>query len=108
MEIYVNGLWRIFRAVHSLKSLGFVFYPSSSALDELPVNMFEYVVAKAAGEKMCKYIEKFFPEVNLVYDRIERLATDQTVSLLPVNNQDPVPVILSILRRSVVRNIKKN
>ncbi len=97
-DIYVHGFWRVFEAIRSFKSLRFVLYPSTAALDEFPVNMFEYTAAKATGEAMCTYIKKFFPEIEIVCPRLGRLATDQTVSLLPVNNQDPVPVMLDHLR----------
>ncbi|MBL8014077.1 MAG: SDR family NAD(P)-dependent oxidoreductase [Candidatus Omnitrophica bacterium] len=101
IDTYVKGFWRVFEKVNACKSLRFVLYPSTSALDEMPINMFEYAVAKAAGESMCAYIKKFFPDVAVVTPRLQRLATDQTVSLVAVNNQDPVPEMLKHLRGSL-------
>jgi len=74
------------------------FYPSTVAIDELPASMGEYSVAKAAGERLCAFLEKTHPALNIYRPRFPRVATDQTVSLLPVNNQDPVAVILEHLR----------
>lgn len=97
-QYYVSGFWRISVAALSIKTLTCIVYPSSSALDTLPPDMLEYVAAKQAGEAMGLYIEKNFPGVKVLSPRLERLATDQTVSLFPVENKDPFPVLLNILR----------
>ena len=74
-----------------------VLYPSSSALDELPINMAEYSAAKMAGESMAAFLARHH-QLTIRSPRLPRLATDQTTSLIPVENKDPVPVMLAELR----------
>jgi len=75
------------------------FYPSSTALDELPPNMGEYSAAKAAGETLCNWLEKTHPEISIFQTRLPRTQTDQTTSLLPAGKNDPVELMLTLLRR---------
>ena len=75
-----------------------VLYPSSSALDELPVNMAEYAAAKAAGETLCRSLGKTYRGTRFHCPRLPRLATDQTATLLPVESASPVKTMLGVLR----------
>lgn len=78
-----------------------VLYPSSSALAEIPANMGEYAAAKAAGEVLCAHLEGSHRSILIHRPRFPRLATDQTASVSPVNNGDPLPMLLAELRRLV-------
>jgi hypothetical protein len=60
--------------------------------------MGEYAAAKMAGEILCDFLQKTNPGIAIHKPRLPRVATDQTVSLLPVSNQDPVAVLLPHLR----------
>lgn len=75
-----------------------VFYPSTVAIDELPLNMGEYAAAKMAGEAVCAFLEKKHPGMKIHRPRLPRMSTDQTVSLMPVHNLDPVPAMIKALR----------
>lgn len=75
-----------------------IFFPSTTAIDELPPDMGEYASAKAAGELLCDFLQKTNPGLTIYKPRLPRLATDQTVSLLPANNQEPLSVLLPHLR----------
>jgi len=98
-QYYVTGLLRTVQALADpTTGLQKVFYPSSAAIDQLPLDMGEYAAAKMAGEILCDFIQKVHPGIIIHKPRLARVATDQTVSLLPVNNQDPGPVLLSNLR----------
>ena len=98
-EYYVSGFLRTVQAVaHPTTGLQKVFYPSSAAIEELPLDMGEYAAAKMAGEILCDFMQKMHPGLAIHKPRLPRVATDQTVSLLPVRNQEPVPVLLSNLR----------
>jgi hypothetical protein len=98
-QYYVIGLLRTLQAVAaSLAGLQKIFYPSSAAIEELPLNMGEYAAAKMAGEILCDFLQKANPTLTIHKPRLPRMATDQTVSLLPVNNQDPASVLLTHLR----------
>lgn len=102
-DYYVAGL---LRTVLSLTGAGLtkVFYPSSQAIDELPPDMGEYAAAKRAGETLCEFLQKTLPGVAFHTPRLPRLATDQTVSLLPIGNQDPLSVLLAEIRH--MRDLK--
>mgnify|MGYP001813845328 FL=1 len=99
VEYYVTGFLRIFKTLADPSTgLQKIFYPSSSAIEELPLDMGEYAAAKKAGEILCEFLQKAHPGLTIHKPRLPRIATDQTVSLLPVGNQDPVSVLLTHLR----------
>lgn len=98
-EYYVAGFLRTVQTLADPSSgLQKIFYPSSSAIEELPLDMGEYAAAKMAGEILCDFLQKTNPGLTIHKPRLPRIATDQTVSLLPVSNQDPVSVLLTNLR----------
>jgi hypothetical protein len=70
-----------------------IFYRPTPLLD-----MGEYAAAKMAGEILCEFLQKASPGIAIHKPRLPRVATDQTVSLLPVNNQCPLSVLLAHLR----------
>lgn len=95
-DYYVSGFSS---TVNSLRRLGTknVFYPSTVYINDLPLNMVEYVTAKIAGEMICMFFEKSNRDIAIYRPRLPRMGTDQTVCLLPVNNQNPVPIMLEHL-----------
>ena len=98
-EYYVTGFLRTIQALaEPTTGLQKAFYPSSAAIDELPLDMGEYAAAKMAGEILCDFLQKAHPGLAIHKPRLPRIATDQTVSLLPVSNQEPVSVLLNNLR----------
>lgn len=99
-EYYVTGFLRTVETLADPSTgLQKIFYPSSSAVEELPLDMGEYAAAKMAGEILCDFLQMTHPGLTIHKPRLPRIATDQTVSLLPVKNQDPVAVLLSHLRK---------
>jgi NAD(P)-dependent dehydrogenase (short-subunit alcohol dehydrogenase family) len=76
-----------------------VLYPSTVAVEEMPIHMGEYAAAKSAGEAVCAFLEKSRTGTVVCAPRLPRLATDQTASLLPAGDADPTSVLLSVLRR---------
>lgn len=98
-DYYVIGFLNTFT---QLQNLGIhiqkVFYPSSVFVEELPTNMGEYAAAKMAGEILCTFLEKANRGVRITKSRLPKLATDQTSSLLPAKNLDPVPILSEQLR----------
>ena len=95
---YVQYFSRICSSLVLNNGLRRVLYPSSVAISELPTNMGEYAAAKAAAEITCKFLEKTHPNLLIHSPRLNRLETDQTVSVLPQKIEDPIPVILKELR----------
>jgi hypothetical protein len=96
-DYYVSGFANTMNILIPLGLRG-VFYPSSIAIDELPLNMGEYAVAKTAGEELCMFYEKKYNDIIIYKPRLPRMDTDQTVSLFPVDNENPVPILLEHLR----------
>jgi acyl dehydratase len=80
------------------KSVNKFFYPSTTAIDELPDNMIEYTLSKSAGEKLCEFLLNRFSSLHIYKPRFPRMATDQTASLMLANNEDPVLLTLNHLR----------
>jgi hypothetical protein len=98
-EYYVTGFLRTVQTLAaSAAGLQKIFYPSSAAIDELPLDMGAYAAAKMAGEVLCDFLQKTTPGIAIHKPRLPRVATDQTVGLLPASNQDPVSVLLAHLR----------
>jgi hypothetical protein len=103
-KYYVEGF---LNTVNALCALGpeprVILYPSTVAIEEMPLNMGEYVAAKAAGENLCVFLEKTRSNITIHRPRLPRLATDQTASLVPVRNLDPVSFLLRVLRQMSMR-----
>jgi hypothetical protein len=97
--VYVEGFAAIVRVLLPL-GLRVVLYPSSAAVAEVPIDMGEYAAAKAAGEQACMFFEKANPGLTILAPRLPRLPTDQTRSLLPTREEDPVAHLLLALRQA--------
>ena len=74
-----------------------VFYPSTTFLDEYPKGFAEYITAKAAGEAMCRYLEKNLADLQIVVRRLPRLKTDQTTSLIPQTVASLLPEMVRVV-----------
>ncbi|MBM3302540.1 MAG: SDR family NAD(P)-dependent oxidoreductase, partial [Deltaproteobacteria bacterium] len=82
-DYYVTGFLNTVNAARNHgPDLQMVFYPSSIAVDDLPLDMGEYAAAKMAGEVLCRFLEKANSGLRIHKPRLPRTATDQTVSLL--------------------------
>jgi hypothetical protein len=95
---YIKGFSCIFDYCNS-PSLRGVFYPSTVFIDEVPTEMGEYISAKSAGEALCGFLQKINPGMRILYPRLPRLTTDQTLSLIPVVKQESFPVMLELVRK---------
>jgi len=96
-DYYITGFNHIMDILISY-GLKNAYYPSSIALDEKPSDMQEYISAKLEGEALCTKFENIYNTIKIYKPRLPRIETDQTVSLFPVINQDPVAVQLKHLR----------
>ncbi len=85
-DFYIDAFNKLVRPLITAGTRNF-FYPSTVAIDELPDAMGEYTVAKAAAEVYCKWMTHNQPHLTIFTPRLPRLATDQTVSILNVDNQ---------------------
>jgi NAD(P)-dependent dehydrogenase (short-subunit alcohol dehydrogenase family) len=74
-----------------------LFHPSSVFVDELPLGMVEYAMAKAAGEVMARDLNKRLRRVQLHSPRLPRMLTDQTAGLLPSQAANAVDILQPLL-----------
>jgi MaoC like domain len=98
-DFYVTGFSTLVQDLLSKGSFpSKILYPSSVAIDELPLNMGEYAAAKRAGELVCDFLIKSNPGLIIYRPRLPRILTDQTNSLMQIKNNDIVDVAIGILR----------
>jgi hypothetical protein len=97
-EIYVNSFKSIIDFFAKQRAKVVFFYPSSVLIDEPLPELAEYINAKVAGEKLC---EKFdgHETVSIYSFRIPRTATDQTISLINAESENPNDVMLPVVRK---------
>ncbi len=77
------------------------FNPSSTALDSPVLELTEYAAAKAAAEQLSVQLARRYPRARFVSDRLPRIETDQTISLVDVPAADAVQVLLGVLAHLV-------
>jgi acyl dehydratase/NAD(P)-dependent dehydrogenase (short-subunit alcohol dehydrogenase family) len=98
-QIYVKGFYDCCRFLADRGSGPFVaFYPSSVAVDDHPLAMTEYSMAKSAGELLCADLNRSECGFRVFVSRLPRLLTDQTATVNPVKNDDPLEIMLPIIR----------
>jgi NAD(P)-dependent dehydrogenase (short-subunit alcohol dehydrogenase family) len=105
-NFYVNGFYDLCKEVSSDEQELTVFYPSSIAVGEHTPNMLEYAMAKAAGECLCADMNRDMPGVRVVCRRLPRIATDQTLSVLPTTFADALDTLLPIIRE--MRDVQRS
>ena len=74
------------------------FYPSSVFVESNPPDMTEYCMAKMAGETLCESINRAGGRVRIIVSRLPRLLTDQTATVLPVETEDALKIMLPVVR----------
>jgi hypothetical protein len=88
VDFYVAGFEAVWKATRPVCA----FYPSTVYVDERPAGLTEYAMAKAAGEVMCADLE-------VIVERLPRLPTDQTVTIVPEESGDSLEILLPIIRK---------
>lgn len=96
-ETYVFALNDLIGAVGP-ENLRGVFYPSSTAVEELPNGMIEYALAKYAAELYSQYLRRKF-KLPVYNPRFPRIETEQTVNLLGLRAAAPEDVLREELRK---------
>jgi acyl dehydratase/NAD(P)-dependent dehydrogenase (short-subunit alcohol dehydrogenase family) len=98
-QFYVTGFYNVCAALISGRTEALrVLYPSSVAVVERPAGMAEYAMAKAAGEALCEDLNRGMPHMRITVARLPRLPTDQTATAALVETEDPVEVLLPLVR----------
>jgi len=99
INVYVDGFWQLTQALRARRPTISIFYPSSVLVIERPPGMTEYAMAKAAGEFLCADINAQLAPTHVTVKRLPRLRTDQTASLTAVKTENPLDVMLPIVRQ---------
>jgi hypothetical protein len=100
-DFYEKSFKRLVEKVsQSGKRVAF-FYPSTSYIDDRPLEFANYVSAKIAGELLCTKLEATYKNLNILCRRLPALHTDQNQSLL--ENEGAVmcnsEIILPLIRQ---------
>jgi len=95
---YVYAFARLSAAALAAAPALAIFYPSTTAIDDVPAELTEYATAKAAGECVCRGIAEQHPRNLILVRRLPRTATDQTASILAAPALDPLDAMLPIVR----------
>jgi acyl dehydratase len=100
---YVDGFWSLAAEIHSRRQNARLFYPSSVFVSDRPAGYGEYAMAKAAGEMLCAEINNSFGPMEVIVERLPQLTTDQTLTSFGARGDDPVEVLLPIIRNVQAR-----
>jgi acyl dehydratase/NAD(P)-dependent dehydrogenase (short-subunit alcohol dehydrogenase family) len=110
IQVYVKGFYDCCHALAGRGSQGLTaFYPSSVFVEQNPLTLAEYSMAKLAGESLCSAMNRAAEGVRVIVERLPRLLTDQTATVPPVRNGDPLEVMLPIIRNvQMARTLSKS
>jgi hypothetical protein len=103
-RVYAEGFFEVCTsALRDSKPGSSVFYPSSVAVEDHPIDMTEYAMAKAAGEILCHDLARSNEGFRFIVERLPRMLTDQTATVMPVKTVAPLEIMLPIVRRMEAR-----
>jgi acyl dehydratase len=104
LEFYVDGFSDLFLALSN--ELAGAFYPSSAAVAESVKGLFEYSIAKAAGEELCSNLRSLGLGPDILVRRLPRVLTDQTASVALVEAEQAQDVMLPII--IAMQDVRRN
>ncbi len=96
LDFYVTGLVDLVNGLAALPPAAKprrLFYPSTVFIDAPNAEFSEYTAAKQTGELICQTLKDKGILQTAYVDRLPRMATDQTVSLVSVDTQHPLPIM---------------
>lgn len=99
-DVYVTSFGRLIdKLTAGNGAMVKVFYPSSVAVDEPIRALAEYAMAKRLGEELCDFYNRYSTQVEILIDRLPRIKTDQTSTLMEVPAEDAIDVMLPLVSR---------
>jgi acyl dehydratase/NAD(P)-dependent dehydrogenase (short-subunit alcohol dehydrogenase family) len=99
MRVYVVGFQDLcHELLRCTKNTLSIFYPSSVFVENRPAEMTEYAMAKAAAEVLCADLARSRKEFRILVERLPRMLTDQTATVMPTEMATPLEVMLPIVR----------
>jgi hypothetical protein len=100
MDYYVIGFSRLIEAAASASKAKLrVLCPSSVAVNENLRELAEYAMAKRAAEDLCAFYNRSSDNIQCIIERLPRINTDQTATLVELPYEDGARVMLPIVRR---------
>ena len=100
IEIYVKGFYDCCRVLNKNSSQALIaYYPSTVAIDNNPLSIIEYTMAKMAGEILCANMNRANTRTRVVVSRLPRLMTDQTATVAPATTAEPLNALLPVIRQ---------
>ena len=101
VDAYVVGFARVLAALRRGGATDLrVYYPSTVAVEEGRKDLTEYISAKSAGEAAARTLSQTEPWLRVCIERLPRLPTDQTATLLQVPTDDPADHMLGAIRNT--------
>lgn len=98
MEVYVTAFGQLVDRVTSIcPGVLRVFYPSTIAVEENMRELAEYSMAKRAGEELCAFYNQHSEKVKIVINRLPRIHTDQTNTLMPIPAENALDVMIPLV-----------
>jgi hypothetical protein len=99
-NIYSRGLVRVVTSLQKQSDEALtLFYPSSIYVVEPPADLADYAAAKAKGEATAEMLAKDQPNLTVIIERLEPLATDQSASLLNIDVAAPLEIMVHLLTK---------
>ena len=100
IQIYVKGFYDCCRVLNKNGSQALIaYYPSTVAIDNNPLSIIEYTMAKMAGEILCANMNRANTRTRVVVSRLPRLMTDQTATVAPATTAEPLDALLPVIRQ---------
>jgi hypothetical protein len=99
IQYYVHGFWQVAQTCLTARPGLAMFYPSTVYVADAPRGMTEYAMSKAAGERLCEDINRFLAPAHVTVARLPRLLTDQTATIGAADLQNPLQIMLPIVRQ---------
>jgi acyl dehydratase len=98
LQYYVFGFFQLIEAASRVQTRLRIFFPSTVAIDEHLSEIAEYSMAKQMAENLSAFYNRFSTEVEIITERLPRVKTDQTATLMDVPAEDAAAVMLPIIR----------
>lgn len=96
---YLQGFAELVRTLAAAAERRLIaFYPSTVFIANPPPPFAAYAAAKAAGEALCTELGQSLPNLRILVRRLPRVATDQTLSLMPLQTAGAIDIMLPIVR----------
>jgi hypothetical protein len=96
---FVDGFYDLCSALRACQARRLVgFYPSTIAIEAPLQELMEYSLAKIAGEALCAQLRNHLADLDIIVERLPRTQTDQTATVLAVDAEPPLNVMLPIVQ----------